>query len=158
MPTTAPLPNIAELLAPYLAAVPREQWPLLIASAERMAAGRYREWAAASSSAPARSSLLACADREEDIALRVEALFPDSATTQATFLAEHPEIAELNQTLFSGRPIAGQYAIQAQGERVGAATWRSFAGQTEGTARQTFLDCAALEEASALVLETLLGT
>ena len=34
------LPNIGEALAPVLARVPREQQPLLIALAERMAAER----------------------------------------------------------------------------------------------------------------------
>ena len=50
-----------------------------------------------------------------------------------------------------------QFRIQAQGERLGAATWRALARQEESrAARETYLACAELEEASALVLEALL--
>ena len=49
--------------------------------------------------------------------------------------------------------ILGQllHALQAQGERLGAATWRSFA------AGAVFLGCALLEEENAACLETLLA-
>ena len=150
-----PLPSVAEALAPVLARVPREQQPLLIAAAERLAAERYRGWAAEASE-PARAQLIACAEREEEIARRIEALHPAAAATQRELLAKHPEIAEINGSLFAGRPLAQQLAIQAQGERLGAATWRALA-RDEGDAgrRDTLLACAELEEASALVLEAL---
>src|SRR5262245_14025170 len=44
--TTSDLPNVAAALAQVLQRVPRRQQPLLIAIAERLAADRYRGWAA----------------------------------------------------------------------------------------------------------------
>jgi len=154
--TVEGLPSIGEAIAPVLARVPREQQPLLIALAERLAAERYRSWAAEISEASGRTQLLACAEREEEIARRVEALFPDAAPVQEDLLAKHPEVAELNRTLFAGLPLAHQFAIQAAGERLGAATWRAFARRETDAARsEVLLACAGLEEESALVLEAL---
>jgi organic hydroperoxide reductase OsmC/OhrA len=152
----APLPSVGEALAPVLARVPREQQPLLIALAERLAAERYRSWAGEVGDAAQRAQLLACAEREEEIARRVEALVPGAAAIQRDLLAKHPETSEINRTLFAGRPLAQQFAIQAQGERLGAATWRAFARhEADASRRDVLLACAELEEASALVLEAL---
>ena len=151
----SPLPSVGEALAPVLARVPRDQQPLLIALAERLAAERYRSWAGEVSPAQ-RAQLLACAEREEEIARRVEALYPGAAALQRELLAKHPDVGEINHSLFAGRPLAQQFAIQAQGERLGAATWRAFArGDGDAGRRDTLLACAELEEASALVLEAL---
>jgi organic hydroperoxide reductase OsmC/OhrA len=150
------LPNAGEALAPVLARVPREQQPLLIALAERTAAERYRAWAGLASEPEHRSRLLACAEREEEIARRVEALYPEAAAIQRDLLAKHPELPEIGRRLFAGRPLADQLRIQAAGERLGAATWRSFARHAPDAAqRDTLLACATLEEESALVLEAL---
>jgi hypothetical protein len=101
--------------------------------------------------------LLACAKREEEIAGRAEALFPDAAAIQSEILAKHPDLADVNRSLFAGRPLKVQFRIQANGERLGAATWRAFAKQeSSSAARDTYLACAELEEASAVVLESLL--
>jgi hypothetical protein len=154
---TAALPDIGEALAPLLARVPREQQPLLIALAERMAAERYRGWAERVGDAADRARLLACAEREERIAARIEGLFAGAAALQRDLLAKQPELPELNRSLFAGRPLADQLTIQARGERLGAATWRSFARHvTDVTRRETLLACAELEEESAAVLEALL--
>jgi len=151
------LPNVAEVLGRVLQRVPPRDRPLLIALAERMAADRYRGWAADPVNRRGRSGLLACADREEEIARRVEALYPDPAAVQRDLLARHPDLAAINRELFAGRPLDQQFAIQARGERLGAATWRSLARQAEEeTERQTFLGCAPLEEESAAYLESLL--
>ncbi|MBI3769019.1 MAG: hypothetical protein HY271_11085 [Deltaproteobacteria bacterium] len=151
------LPNIAEILGPALQRLPREQAPLFIAIAERMAAARYREWAARVTEPTSSSELLACADREEDIARRVEALYTGSAAIQRDIRTAAPDLEELNRSIFAGRSLRQQFAIQAQGERAGAATWRSFAEhETNAQARATFLACAELEEVSAAVLESLL--
>jgi NAD(P)-dependent dehydrogenase (short-subunit alcohol dehydrogenase family) len=152
----AALPNVAEVLASILQRVPAERQPLLIAIAERLAAERYRGWAAAV--ADRKADLLACAAREEDIAGRIEALYPDPAASQRELLAANPELEEVNRALFAGRPLPQQFTIQAQGERLGAATWRALAQRAETTAaRETFLACAQLEEQSAVVLEGLLA-
>jgi hypothetical protein len=152
------LPEIGHALAPVLAVVPRDRQPLLIAAAERLAAARYREWAAATHDETFRRELLECATREEEIAARIEGLYPDAAEGQRALLAAHPDVQEINRTLFAGRPMPDQFTIQARGERLGAATWRAFARHaTDETARETFLACALLEEASAAVLEHVVG-
>src|SRR5262249_55054158 len=148
--------NVAQVLAQVLERVPRERHPLLIALAERLAAERYRGWSADVDD-PTRSQLLGCAHREEEIARRIEALYPDAAAVQEDLVAGNPDLREVNRSLFAGRPVEQQFAIQAQGERLGAATWRAFAQHSrDAKARDTFLGCAVLEEQSAAVLESLL--
>jgi hypothetical protein len=157
-PTELGLPNVAEILATVLQRVPREQQPLLIAYAERLAAERYRGWASDPAQANRRAQLLACADREEEIASRVEGLHGEAATIQRAILADNPDLEQINRTLFAGRPLAEQFAIQAQGERLGAATWRAFAAHaSDPSQRSVFLACAELEEESAVVLEAILA-
>ena len=155
----ASLPNVAELLGRVLGRVAPGERPLLIAFAERLAAKRYRGWAADPADQSRRFELLACADREEEIARRVESLYPEVAAVQRELLAKHPDLEEINRALFADRPLEEQFAIQARGERLGAATWRSLARHAAVAAeRQTFLSCALLEEESAATLESLLRT
>jgi hypothetical protein len=149
------LPNIAEVIAAALARVSPEHRPLLIAYAERLAADRYRGWADEAAADATRDGLRACAAREEDIAGRVEALFPGAAAIQRDLLAANGDLLEVNRTLFAGRPVRQQYTLQARGERLGAATWRALA-EHQPAARDTFLVCARLEEESAAFLESLL--
>ena len=152
------LPDIGQALAVVLQRVAKPDRPLLIALAERLAAERYRGWADRWRDGADRAALLACAAREEEIAAKVETLFPDAAAAQAGLRAAHPELPEVNRSLFAGRPLAEQLRIQANGERLGAATWRSFARQeADGARREALLACAELEEASARVLEALLA-
>ena len=149
---TSPLPNVGEVLGRLLARVPEPERPLFVAIAERMAAERYRGWAEAM---PARrKDLLACSEREEEIASRVESLHADAASRQQRIRAEIPELAEINRSVFADRSLDEQFAIQAQGERVGAGFWRSLAGPSANEhARRTYLECADLEERNAAVLE-----
>lgn len=152
------LPNVAEVLGAVLQRVPREQQPLLIAHAERLAAERYRGWANDPTNADRKEDLLACARREEEIARRIEGLYPESEAIQRKILADNPDLERINRDLFSGRPVAEQFTIQAQGERLGAATWRAFAAHaTDPSHRPVFLGCAELEEESAAVLERILA-
>jgi len=151
------LPNIARIVGGLLEGVDARERPLLIAFAERLAAERYRRWAR-DASGPARSGLLACAEREDAIADRIAALYPDAAALQAKLRADHPELDEMGDAIFAGRPLPQQYAIQAAGERAGAGAWRLFAAQAPNdAARRTLLACAELEEASAVHLESLLA-
>ena len=151
------LPSVGDLFATIIGEVPEEQRPLLVALAEKIAAGRYRDWAK-QAPAPARDELSACADREEEIARRVEALYRDAAAVQADLRAKHPGLEQAYRDLFSSFPVEDQYAIQADGERLGASTWRAFARDAQrDKARKVFLDCAELEEASAAVLEALVA-
>lgn len=150
------LPNLGGVFARVLQRVSEDQQPLLIALAERFAAERYRGWARDPSQAANASQLLACARREEEIAARVEDLFPGAATIQQEMLAKNPDFLEINQKVFAGLPLLEQFRIQAQGERLGAATWRSLARKQESrVAREVYLACAELEQASALVLEAI---
>jgi hypothetical protein len=151
------LPDIGVVIAPMLAQIPRQQQPLLIALAERQAAQRYRGWAAEFPDPARRAQLLACADREDEIARRVEALHPEASATQRDLEAKHPGLATLGSLLFDGRPLREQFTIQARGERLGSATWQAFARASSGPAQQTYLACAELEERSAEVLEALLA-
>jgi hypothetical protein len=151
------LPNLGAIIGAVLQRVPREHAPLLIATAERLAAARYRGWATEVADPSQRTGLRACAAREEEIARRVESLFPGAESIQRTILSQNPDLEELNRSLFAGRPLTQQFTIQAQGERLGAATWRSFAAQTQDQrVRETLLGCAGLEEESAAFLESLL--
>ena len=158
MSSNADLPDIAEVFGQLLRRVPRERQPLLIALAERMAAERYRGWAGDAADADRRAALLACADREEEIARRVEALYPEAASVQREILAGHPDLPELNRSLFAPHAVQQQLTLQAQGERLGAATWRAFAKHpASDEARKTFLGCALLEEQNADFLESISG-
>lgn len=150
------LPSIAEALGPLLQRVPLEQQPLLIAFAERLAAERYRDWARAVSRPELRSALLACADREEEIARRIEALYPNAATSQPALVDQNPSLIELNRSLFAPYALDEQFKLQAQGERIGVATWRSFAKRApDRQAREVFIGCALLEEENATFLESI---
>jgi hypothetical protein len=69
----------------------------------------------------------------------------------------NPDLHAINHDLFAGRPLPDQLTIQTRGERLGAATWRAFAEHAAApSARDAYLACAELEEASAAVLESLL--
>lgn len=151
------LPDIGALVVPLLADVPAEHRPYVVAYLERVAAGRYRLWAGEVADVSQRRRLLACAEREEEIASRVEGLSAEAASVQQAFVRAHPEIGDLYASLFSGRPLADQLRIQARGERLGAATWRAFAGAaSDEVAAAVLSDCAPLEEESAAVLEALI--
>lgn len=155
-PAQSGLPSIAAVLAPLLARVDPTQRPLLVALAERLAAERYRRWAAEPSLEKHRDALLACAGREEEIARRVEALFPGAEAIEREILERNPDLARINRELFE-RPLVDQLAIQANGERVGAATWRAFArAEADASRREALLGCAPLEEESARALDTIL--
>lgn len=155
--TDETLPNLAEILGRVLLRVPAERRPLLIAYAERLAAERYREWSRGTTDSTRKARLAACAEREEEIARQVESLFPEASNLQREILAANPDLEEVNRSIFAGRPLRQQFAIQAQGERLGAATWRSLAPPDENSpARRIFLACAELEEESARVLEAIL--
>ena len=147
--------KLTELIGPVVGSLPEAERPAVIALAERIAAGRYRGWIEHVEDPEARARLAACADREEEIASRVEAIVPDAAGIQAAVKAAHPDLPDGYAALFEGRPLAEQFALQARAERAGAALWRSLAQASEGPARAVFLECAKLEEESAEVLESL---
>jgi 4-carboxymuconolactone decarboxylase len=157
-PPRSALPDIADVGARILQRVPREQQPILLAQRERVSAARYRGWAREVADPDRRSALLACADREEEIARRVEALYPEAASIQRDILARNSDLTGLTGSLFSAYALDQQLILQARGERSGASTWRSFAQDEQNPeARKVFLDCALLEEESATFLESISG-
>jgi hypothetical protein len=151
------IPNIAEILAGVLRKIDPALQPFLLAKLERLAAQRYRIWANAYPDPSAKEGLLACADREEEIAKRVESLAPNASAIQDKLLSDNPELLNLNRTLFEGRPLKTQFAMQAGGERAGAAAWRAYAaGASDPSAQELLQSCSPLEQENADFLQTLL--
>src|SRR6266481_2942792 len=130
------IPRVAEILAWVLRSIEPKLQPLLLAKLEILAAQRYRTWANDHPDPAVKEGLLACADREEEIAKRVESLNPYASAIQDNLLTGNPELQELNRTLFKDRPLKVQFAMQAAGERAGAAAWKAFAaGASDPSAR-----------------------
>lgn len=152
-----PKPNVAEILAGVLRRIDPKLQPFLLAKLERLAAERYRSWASDHTDQSVREGLLACADREEQIATRVESLEPNATAIQDNLLSDHPELLDLNRTLFEGRPLEVQFAMQAEGERAGAAAWLAYsAGASDPSVREVLQSCSPLEQANADFLQSLL--
>ncbi len=151
------IPNIAEILAGVLRNIDPKLKPLLLAKLERLAAQRYRTWAGDHPDQSVKEGFLACADREEEIARRVESLQPNASAVQDKLLSDNPELLDLNRTLFEGRPLKVQFAMQAEGERAGAAAWGAYAAAASDPSAQELLEsCSPLEQANADFLQTLL--
>ena len=130
--------------------VPEEHQPLLIAIAERFAAERYRGWAAGTRSRGACGGAACLRRARRKIAGRMEGLYPNAAAIQARLRVQNPDLFEINRALFD-RPVRQRWSIQAQGERLGAATWRSLARREADPTVRRCSTCAQLEEASAVV-------
>ena len=105
------LPDVAAILGPLLGRVEAERRPLLLAIAERMAAERYRRWAEEMGDDARREELRSCADREEEIAARIESLYPDAGTVQREIVSANPDLEEINRSVFETWPLADQFAI-----------------------------------------------
>ena len=151
------LPNIAEILAGVLRNIDPKLQPFHLAKLERLAAQRYRTWANDHPDPAVKEGLLACADREDEIASRVESLEPDASAIQARLLSDHPELLDLNRTLFEGRPLKVQFAMQADGERAGAVAWKAYAaGASDPSVRELLQSCSPMEQANADFLQALL--
>jgi hypothetical protein len=150
------IPNIAELLGQVLRTIEPQLQPLLLARLERLAAQRYRSWASENPDPAVKEGLLTCADREEDIARRVESLDPNASAIQERLLSDHPELLDLNRSLFEDRPLKVQFAMQAQGEMAGAAAWRAYAeAASDPLTAELLRSCSGLEESNAAFLNTL---
>ena len=149
------VPNFAELLGPFIGRIPEPSRPAFLAALERGAAQRYREWAEASPEN--REGLLACAEREDEIARRVDALFPADGEGASRIEEAIPEARDAYYEVFAGLSLVEQWRIQASAERQGANAWRLLASeQSDPSVQETLHGCAALEEESASHLDTLL--
>jgi hypothetical protein len=151
------IPDVAEILRQALRNIDPTLQPFLLAKLERLAARRYRLWASEHPDPSAKQGLLDCADREEEISRRVESLDPNASAIQDKLLADNPDLLELNRTLFEGRPLKVQFAMQAQGEIAGAAAWKAYAAAaSDPLAGELLQSCGPLEEANAAFLQSLL--
>ncbi len=151
------IPQFAVVLAPVIGDLPQEFVPALLSGLEVAAASRYRAWAEASTDADQKAGLLACADREEEIAARVARLFPLGAEARTRVDETLPAAREAFMAVFSPHDTRDQQRIQAHAERQGAAAWRGLAEATSDPAIQKeLLVCAELEERSADYLDSIL--
>ncbi len=117
------IPNFGELLAEHLAGVPAEAYPYLLSQLERTAADRYRQWA---EDVPGhREGILQCAAREDEIADRVEAMFPPSAEHRALVGEIIPKAKATYYAAFEAYTPVEQMTIQANAERQGANAWQA---------------------------------
>ncbi len=117
------IPNFGELLAEHLDAMPHEAYPYMLSQLERTAAARYRGWAEAVPEH--RAGLLECAAREDEIADRVEAMFPPSDAHRDLVHSAIPAARDTYYQVFSEYSPIEQMTIQANAERQGAGAWQN---------------------------------
>ncbi|MEQ9450601.1 MAG: hypothetical protein RJQ07_03365 [Pseudomonadales bacterium] len=148
------IPNFGELLAEHLSGVPQDAYPYLLSQLERTAAERYRMWA---EQVPEhRRGLLECAAREDDIADRVEVLFPPSEAHRALVGSIIPAAKETYYAAFEPYTPLEQMTIQANAERQGANAWQNLKAVYPQHAEQ--LDSlSAIELTSADYLDEILA-
>lgn len=141
------MPNFGSLLAPFIAQVPRAAMPRFLALLERGAAQRYREWAV---EIPEHSEVLvACARREDEIADRIDAVWPIDASLHDQLHAPLPAARELYYSVFIGLDPWEQLDIQADAELQGARAWRAIAeNHPDPHVVDELMHCARLEEES----------
>ncbi len=150
-------PDFGALLAPHIEAVPDEALPAFLARLERTAADRYRMWADA---LPEHAGgLLACAAREDEIADRVERVYPATAPDQVAAIdGAITPAKDTYYAVFAGLTPVEQMTIQANAERQGAAAWRGMLEtERDESIRCALEECARIEEASADYLDALLA-
>ena len=150
------IPEFGRLLAPVLSDLAPTDRPAFLARLERIAAGRYRQWA---TEAPQWSEvLLACAAAEDEIADRVMDCFPVDDATAASLDSRLPLATELYQSAFASLPVHEQLRIQAAAELQGANAWRSVSTIPGLSAHilSQLAHCSELEERSSASVSDLL--
>ena len=150
------IPEFGRLLAPVLSDLAPTDRPAFLARLERIAAGRYRQWA---TEAPQWSEvLLACAAAEDEIADRVMDCFPVDDATAASLDSRLPLATELYQSAFASLPVHEQLRIQAAAELQGANAWRSVSTLPGLSAHilSQLARCSELEERSSASVSDLL--
>ena len=154
--TNIAIPDFGSLLAPYIGAIPEASQPAFLSRLERTAAERYRGWAKQLSEHEV--GLLACAEREDEIATRVETVLPAVSGEHIALIDSNIEPArDTYYEVFSALPVITQLTIQANAERQGAQAWRNIAEELEDEhIIEQLLLCAKIEEASADYLDKLI--
>ncbi|MEP5763235.1 MAG: hypothetical protein ABJ308_01510 [Halieaceae bacterium] len=149
-----PIPDFGELLAEHLGQVPAEALPYMLSQLERTAADRYRGWA---EDVPEHAAgLLACAGREDDIADRVEAMFPPADEHRQLVAGLMPAAKATYYEVFAGYTALEQMQIQEDAERQGANAWQGLKDAYPDKAAQLD-ELSAIELRSADYLDTLLN-
>jgi hypothetical protein len=148
--------SIVDAFTPLLPQVLEEEIPMLIAMLERLAADHYRRWAEETSDPIEKAGLMACMDREEEIAIFIESLEANAEARRAELTARLPDLAAIYASIMEGRSRSEQLRIQAEGELGGADYMSSFAAATSGAVAARFASLALCEEANSRFLTTLL--
>jgi hypothetical protein len=148
------IPNFGQLLAPFIEHVSAEARPVFLAMLERGAAQRYRFWA--EERPDLAHELLACALTENEIADRVEALFPIEPSMREQLTEGLDGARRAYYEVFIGLSHGDQLRIQAGAERQGAMAWSSMAARSsDARVIAELRACADLESANATRLDAL---
>ena len=119
--TEVTIPSFGELLSPQLSRIPDPARPGCLARLERSAAERYRGWAA--ELPEHREGLLKCADREDEIADRIEAILPVPSEFEDLVSEVVPLAIAIYYQAFEPYDVWGQMTIQANAEKQGSMAW-----------------------------------
>ena len=149
------VPNFGAVLAEFITAVPADAQPRFLARLERSAAARYRYWAD-KAEGQARAVLLSCAKSEDEIADRVDALFPAVPEHEEAMDTLTERAVATYMDVFAERSLREQLYLQSRAELQGSAAWRGMAENATGELREALLGLCVLEEQSSRALGELL--
>ena len=150
--------SIAEAFQPLVPDLAPGEIPILIAMLERMAANKYRGWANDAAGAVEQAGLLACAAREDEIAVFIESLDASAQGRIAALHARFPDLQARYDSLMRGLSRIEQLRVQADGELGGAEYMRQFAAAHSGATAARFASLASCEEANARFLHALVDS
>lgn len=157
MAETSNLPDLGAQVRPLVQALPGGIQPRLMARLERAAADRYQTWAALCPEPAQAEGLRACGLREQEVAKRVEALFPSQPDEDRHLRDALPRIAEAYRAA-PGEPSCQRPVRNSGGGRTTRCRVLALASSfTDVPVREALGMCADLEERSAEFLETLLA-
>jgi hypothetical protein len=149
--------SIAGAFEPLLSLVSPEEIPMVVAILERIAGSKYRIWAEQSDNPFERAGLLACAQREDEIAEFIESLQDDPQSSVASLRERIPDFEERYDAVMAGLSRIEQLRVQAEGEMGGSGYMGQFAAATEGAIAARFESLALCEEANSKFLSCLIG-
>lgn len=149
--------SIAGAFEPLLSLVSPEEIPMVLAILERVAGIRYRVWAEQAESTVERDGLLACAQREDEIADFIESLQADPRSLEASLRERVPDFEARYDAVMDGLSRTEQLRVQAEGEMGGSGYMNQFAESTQGAVAARFASLALCEEANSTFLFRLIG-
>ena len=136
----------------------REYRPLLLSLIERQGALRLRAWSTEMVDIIQRRILLACADQKDEIARRIEALFPNALAIESEITDSVPEVCVVSQELSRPVQLAARLATQALVDRICVRAYRDLAEREDfEQVRQTLISCAVLDAKAAESIEGVLA-